>query len=281
MKIHGISKVSSEKRYKIDMRSSVPPHSIEELCISIGCEKRRVYLRTGTSDTEMVGQIFVDEAFTLAKLPRRNEFARWLSACRRGGKRPLIVDAGANVGLSALMFYAQIADATVVAIEPDPENFALLVANTEGTSILPLPAALGGATGRVVVTDPGRGAWGIQTMAGPAPCGSTLVPVVTVDEIVSVFSERCQPCIVKIDIEGFEAEVFAAGGEWLDQVPLVIVELHDWMLLGARTSHVVLHRLLQSDRDFVIVGENLFCMLNEMEKSTCALIGKFPDCESD
>lgn len=257
----------------MDMRSSVLGHGIEALWISIGREKRRVYLRVGTSDTEMVGQIFVDEAFTLANLPRRNELSQWLAACRSGGKRPLIVDAGANVGLSALIFYSQIADATVVAIEPDPENFALLVANTENTSILPLPAALGGASGRVAVTDPGRGAWGVQTTAGTAPHGATLVPVVTVDEIVSVFSAFCRPCIVKIDIEGFETEVFAAGGEWLDQVPLVIVELHDWMLPGARTSHVVLSRLLQSDRDFVIVGENLFCMLNDMEKSTCALIG--------
>lgn len=255
------------------MGNSVSGHGIEALWIAIGQEKRRIYLRVGTSDPEIVGQIFVDKAFSLANFPRLDELKHWLAACRSSGKRPLIIDAGANIGLSALSFYAQISDATVVAIEPDPENFALLVANTEDTPILPLPAALGGASGRVTVIDPGRGEWGIQTMAGTASTGDILVPVVTVDEIIAVFSDISRPCVVKIDIEGFETEVFGAGGEWLDQVPLVIVELHDWMLPGARTSHVVLSRLLQSDRDFVIAGENLFCMLNNMEKSLVSSLG--------
>lgn len=60
----------------MDMRSSVLGHGIEALWISIGREKRRVYLRVGTSDTEMVGQIFVDEAFTLANLFTLNNAIR-------------------------------------------------------------------------------------------------------------------------------------------------------------------------------------------------------------
>ena len=45
---------------------------------------------------------------------------------------------------------------------------------------------------------------------------------------------------------------------------MIVVERHDWMLPGARTAQPVLSRLLQSDRDFVIIGENLFSMLIEL-----------------
>ncbi len=41
------------------------------------------------------------------------------------------------------------------------------------------------------------------------------------------------PWIVKVDIEGGEADLFAANTEWVDAVPVIIIELHDWMLEGA------------------------------------------------
>jgi len=149
--------------------------------------------------------------------------------------------------------------------------------NTEGTPVLPLPAALGAEPTRAAIMDPGRGSWGIQTTIEAATEQSTLVPVVTVDEIIRCFELSHCPSIVKIDIEGFESNVFSGSGAWHETVPLVIVELHDWMLPGARTSHPVLRRLLESDRDFVIVGENLFCMLNDLDHRS----GSLPERRTD
>ena len=234
--------------------------------IRIGEDEHTIFIRLHASDSMLLGQMFVDEAYNLEILPRNGERGAWLGSCRSNGMRPLIVDAGANIGLSSLAFSAQVPDAVVLAIEPEPHNFELLLLNTVGYPVLPLPAALGASVTRLLLTNPNRGEWGyvasLSSVQGND--GATEVPAITVDKILDSFSDICLPFVVKIDIEGAEAEVFEAGGRWIDSVPLIIVELHDWMLPGARSSHPVLKRLLDADREFVIKGENLFCMLNSL-----------------
>ena len=234
--------------------------------IRVGDREHTIYIRLHASDSALLGQMFVDEAYNLETLPRNGELRTWLSSCARRGKRPLIVDAGANIGLSALAFSAQVPDAIVLAIEPEPDNFELLQLNTVGYPILPLPVALGAGDDRLLLANPNRGEWGyIASLRSPQGSDRAIeVPGITVDKIFESFSHDCQPFIVKIDIEGAETEVFESGGRWIESVPLIIVELHDWMLPGARSSHPVLKRLLDADRDFVLKGENLFCMLNSI-----------------
>jgi hypothetical protein len=70
------------------------------------------------------------------------------------------------------------------------------------------------------------------------------------------------PFIAKIDIEGGEAELFAAETGWVDQFPLLIVELHDWLLPRAGTSRSFLRCVAGLDRDFVYLGENVFSIAN-------------------
>lgn len=244
-------------------RARAPSEALELLKLQTDLGLREVYLRNGTSDTMLVGQMFVDDALELSRLARAPELERWLTMCRQSGRRPLIVDGGANIGLSSLLFAAQVPDALIVAIEPEPENFALLVANTEGLPVVPVPAAMMRDPGRVEIEDTGYGAWAFRTR--PAGEGaSNTVSAVSVDEVLAAHADTCLPFIVKIDIEGAEKDVFDGPAEWVDQVPLIIVELHDWMLPGARSAQPVLRRLLQSDRDFVTVGENLFSMPIEL-----------------
>jgi FkbM family methyltransferase len=237
--------------------------ALELLKIKTDLGVREVYLRQGTSDTMLVGQMFVDDALDLSVCPRVAELECWLSQCRRNGLRPLIVDGGANIGLTSVLFAAQVPDALIVAIEPEPENFTLLVANTEGLSVVPVPAALMRDPGRVEIEDPGGGAWAFRTRPTDQLTSNT-VCAVNIDEIFAAHADSFLPFIVKIDIEGAEKDVFDGPAEWIDQVPLIIVELHDWMLPGARSAQPVLRRLLQSDRDFVFAGENLFSMPVEL-----------------
>ena len=247
----------------ISAKSPAFSSSLELLKIQMDLGLREIYLRQGASDSMLVGQMFVDDALKLSVLPRVAELESWLTMCRRNGRRPLIVDGGANIGLSSVLFAAQVPDALVVAIEPEPENFALLLANTEGLPVVPVPAALMPAPGRVEIEDPGGNAWSFRTKPARQEAANT-VSAISVDEIFAAHADICLPFIVKIDIEGAERDVFDCPAKWVDQVPLIVVELHDWMLPGARTAQPVLSRLLQSDRDFVIIGENLFSMLIEL-----------------
>jgi hypothetical protein len=63
---------------------------------------------------------------------------------------------------------------------------------------------------------------------------------------------------VKIGIEGSEAKVFNENTQWLDETPLLIVELHDWMLPGDRSSSPFLREIIKRDFDTFTKGENIF-----------------------
>ena len=66
------------------------------------------------------------------------------------------------------------------------------------------------------------------------------------------------PFIIKIDIEGFESELFSKNTEWIDMFPLVIIELHDWMLPKTANSNNFLKEISKLDRDFLYFNENIF-----------------------
>jgi hypothetical protein len=62
----------------------------------------------------------------------------------------------------AVYFASQWPLATIVAVEPDPSNFSMLVSNTQGLPIQALNAAAG-KDGWVRLTDPGVGLVGLRT----------------------------------------------------------------------------------------------------------------------
>ena len=62
---------------------------------------------------------------------------------------------------------------------------------------------------------------------------------------------------MKVDIEGFEADLFQGDLGWLDTAEVVIIEPHDWMMPGAGTSRNFQKAMLDRDFEMVISGENL------------------------
>ena len=71
-----------------------------------------------------------------------------------------------------------------------------------------------------------------------------------------------EPFIVKIDIEGGENDLFANSTSWIDDFPLLIIELHDWLFPMKGTSRNFLMAISKLDRDFVHHGENIFSINN-------------------
>jgi FkbM family methyltransferase len=223
--------------------------------------RQQVHFRPDTSDRRVINQIIVDRDYDLRRSTRFPEIMRFLDRQRRRGLRPLIVDAGANIGISALYFALAFDAAVVVAIEPEPGNFALLRSNAAGFDIECLQAALASSEGMARVFDPGWEAWGFRTerhSEGDIPC-------VTVDMVYRQFAnDGVFPFLVKIDIEGAEEDVFSANTEWIARTPLLVVELHDWLLPGRGTARHFLQTIAQADRDFVPLGENILSIRHEL-----------------
>jgi FkbM family methyltransferase len=187
-------------------------------------------VRPGDSDIEVLRQVFIDRQYELWVEPTKSRIRRAYEAILAEGAVPVIVDAGANIGASAIWFSDLYPKARVVAIEPDPRSAELLRHNVAGyPAILALEAALGGEPGHVSIL-PADKAWTVRTERSDGGC-----PIVTVAEAVARVTEG-KPFIVKVDIEGFEHDVFAANTDWLDEVFVAIIEPHDWILPGQGTS---------------------------------------------
>lgn len=221
----------------------------------------RDFRHRGTpADRGVVRQIFEEQDYSLNRLQRGADLGA-LYASMSGAGRPLIVDAGANIGAASVYFSLIFPRAHIVAIEPEAGNFALLQANTAGLDVDARAAALGAADGETALVDPGQGEWAYRTDAA-AP--GVRVPVIGAARLVAEKErEGFAPFIAKIDIEGGEAELFARDTGWVERFPLLIVELHDWLLPRGRTSHSFLRCIAGLDRDFVYIGENVFSIANE------------------
>ena len=87
----------------------------------------------------------------------------------------------------------------------------------------------------------------------------------TVPEILAQYPSPAgyRPFIVKIDIEGFESDLFAENTDWVNDFPVLIIEMHDWLFPGQRTSSNFLKTIARLDRDFVYLGENVFSIRND------------------
>ena len=238
-------------------------HLLEQPIFFNGVE-RRFITRMGTSDANMLAQTFREDAPALVKLKRWPEILE----CERNLSRPLIVDAGANIGTSALFFALLFPRAAIFAYEPEISNFVLLMRNTAGLpGVVASHSAISGSGFRVEVfhpkgePQPGHGHAGFQTRK-KVEGGEGTIASRTISNIL--LSTDAQPFIAKIDIEGGEKDVFEGDTTWIDSFPVLIVEPHDWLYPGQGIARPLLHALASRDRDFVIAGDRIISIRNKL-----------------
>ncbi len=201
-------------------------------------------------------QILADRDYDFEWLPQGRSLRALYSQHVAQGRAPLILDAGANIGVSPLFWLFRYPSAQIFAIEPDRDNCELLRLNCRGRDVLLFPGALAGGVGELSLVDPGEGDWGFRAEEQ----GGERISTLGVAEILADWSVATHPpLIVKIDIEGGEKRVFDDGAPWLAHTPMLIIELHDWMLPGESTSAGFRRVIAQHDFELVLRGENLLC----------------------
>ncbi len=234
---------------------------IKSLTLDMAGAGSRPFTHRGSdADYGVIDQIFVNEDYSPDHLVSRSaDLRRSYYEILKAGKIPLIVDAGANIGASALYFLHQYPKSQITAIEPDHGNCDLFLKNTAGLNVDLHQAAIGARAGHVNLFDPGEGEWAFRTL--PDPKGK--IPVVAMNDLVeSKLTEGYAPLIVKIDIEGAEDTLFDEPNEWVNLFPVLIIELHDWLLPKKRTSQGFLKCIANLDRDFIYANENIFSIRN-------------------
>jgi FkbM family methyltransferase len=210
-----------------------------------------IYLRAGESDVAAVRQTYRDNQYYVGIDALRKRIGGRYSEIVRSGSTPIIVDAGANIGAAALWFAKEYPAAHVIAVEPEPGNFSVLRRNVEREPrIVAVPAAVGSTKGFVSVQNETLG-WASRTIRS-----ETGVAMITMHDAFATVANGT-PFLAKIDIEGFESDLFATNTDWLESVYLVFIEPHDWMLPGKMTSQSFQRMMAKHDFEIFICGENL------------------------
>jgi FkbM family methyltransferase len=213
------------------------------------------YLRAATSDEVVAQQIFINQDYSLEDFHLNAQINQFAAAKVSQGMRPLIVDLGANIGAAVRWFLCIYPDARVIAVEPDETNFELLVRNTAGFDVVNIMGAIASDKGHAKLVDPGLGHFGFRTEIK----NDGQIETFTVPELLEQYGgQSFFPLIVKIDIEGAEEELFSQNVEWVDAFPVLIIELHDWLLPGSNSSKNFLQCVAPRSRDFLYARENVF-----------------------
>jgi len=214
-----------------------------------------ILLRRGTADAEVFDQIFLQRQYDLRIHPQWAQLHKKYQGINTRSRTPLIVDCGANIGLSTLFFVHLFPGAKVIAIEPDPGNFEMLQRNLGSyANVVPLRGAISDLKGWATITNPSARSWAFQ-VAESSPEQAGTVPTFTMEDVCNLVIDY-EMLLVKIDIEGGEQQLFRSNLDWLAKVPLIIIELHDWMLPWSGSSRNFFKALQDLQFDFVVAGEN-------------------------
>lgn len=184
-----------------------------------------------------------------------------------------IIDAGANIGITSILFASRFPEAKIIAIEPEEENYQLLCENVAAyPNVIPLQAALWHVSGRISLMDPNQGECSYVandevSATNQAACFKHLVDAITVDEVLTRFGIDHLD-ILKMDIEGSEKEVIEHCETWIHKVDAIMVELHDRIKPGC--SRVFYSQTVDFDKEWVC-GEYVYVVRDP----SCLVASKF------
>jgi FkbM family methyltransferase len=142
----------------------------------------------------------------------------------------LIVDCGARVGYASAYFLTRFPAAKVIALEPDPDNFAVLQANLApyGERCQAVCAAVWPHCTRLVLEESTSGKGRRWKRRVRPPAGEEM-PSVMAETIDTILERSGFPriSILRMNIGGAESSVFGSNYEsWIGKVDRLAIELH-------------------------------------------------------
>ena len=178
-----------------------------------------VLMRTHRSDRDVLWQIFIQGQYEPVRL----------------SDPKTILDLGANVGYASAYFLSKYPTATVVAVEPDPDNYSICCRNLApyGQRAKPVHGAAWPESAKLLLDKGTYGDgrdWATRVKSAGKEVlrdGDSQIHGYDVVTLMSFF-ESDEVDLVKIDIERCELELFSRNTEsWLPRVRNLCIELHD------------------------------------------------------
>lgn len=188
------------------------PMDITEVELSLFVGGRTYPIRMRRCDVFTVAEMFYERQYALQ------------STVTSGG---VIVDAGANIGLASIYFYAQYPGSRIFAFEPAPTNFRYLehnVAHLDGVTVENV--ALGAEDGQTTLHFARHNAVHSTVHTADATGVTATVDVLALGPYLDRQGvDRIE--LLKLDVEGAEMMVLDGLGDRLDKVQVAVGECHE------------------------------------------------------
>lgn len=221
--VHGISSlVDHWEKWKWEgllllRKRLLNPNKIIE--IKIRDLKQPVYLRNNTSDITVFYQVFFQNSYNF-------DYSSPVD---------VIIDCGANIGLSSIFYAHHFPKATIVAVEPERNNFKMLERNCRPfKNIISVRAGVWNKNTNLRLLNKTDQPWGMQVEE--AIDQKSAIEAVSLPYLLQKYNLK-KIDILKVDIEGSEKELFETGtDDWLPFTKILCIELHDHLRKGASQS---------------------------------------------
>ncbi len=205
-------------------------------------------LRKNSSDLHTFVQVFLDDEYKI-------DFDK---------NAKIVIDAGANIGLFTIKIKNELPNATVICVEPDPENFELAKSNLANYDNVFLEnAGLWDSNAMLKVYDKHNyGKWGIIVEEDLV---NGNIAAVSVDALLEKYNISTID-ILKIDIEGSEKQLFSRNYEnWLCKVKVIVIELHDGNESGCSKTFFEAINKTFTNYSLDVSGENIVITNNDLK----------------
>jgi len=183
--------------------------------IKINGIKHPAYLRSIRADMQSFINTFIDPYLEEKPYLNNAEF---------------VIDAGANIGYTAILFANWWPDCKIISIEPDKKNFELTVKNTAlYPNITVLNCGLWNKEANLKIEAGQEDGFVVREISNDesVTISENLTSGISIEQLINRFKIP-QIDFLKMNIEGSEKEVFSENYKtWLPKTNAMLIELHD------------------------------------------------------
>lgn len=225
-----------------------PLFKLKIIKIRLNNYKYPIYIRPNTADYITFIQIFITEEYKFE--------------INKSINPSIIIDCGANIGLTSIYYKNKYQNAQIIAIEPEINNYSLLMENLKYYSdIICLNNGIWNRKCHLNIIN--ENAPENSFVFNESSNCDNIIDAISINDIVNEYKLN-EIDILKIDIEGSEKMVFSTGcEEWLPLVKVLIVELHDRFVPGSSKSFF--KSVSQYDFETEIKSESICCCFNKIK----------------
>lgn len=215
---------------------------------------QKLSIRTFSTDIMLVDSILIGNLENKIWMGEYWQVERYLQTIN--SDKPVVIDAGANIGLFTRVVLKRKPNAKIFSIEPQINNYKILKMNTEEyNNVVCMQKGLWSKECSLEVIERETGDWGFMVKQTEKN-GEDIIDAISIEYLLNHYNiENID--LIKMDIEGSEYEIFSSGNlEWLNKCSAIVIETHNHIVKGA--DEKVNHVLQQHGYKKSVWGENQF-----------------------